>query len=396
MKILLVSDDDAPEGGAQIVTRQLRDGLRARGHETRWFASSGRPRDAARLADVECFGTTGPLRTLVQSANPAAYVKLRREINAFKPDVVHVGLFLTQLSPLILPLLRDVPSVYYAHWLRTICPTGSKLLPDDATCANRAGIACLTNRCLSPSAWPALMTQARMLRRWQHCFSRVVANSWATREALEREGFPVSDVIPCGVASAPLTTALATNPTAIFSGRLIRQKGLHLLLNVWSSVVNEIPAARLLVVGDGPERVHLERNAPSNVVFLGQLAQEDLHRLAREAWVQVVPSIGFESFGLVAAEAMMRGQAVLASRIGGLPELFDAVSTGVLVEPRNSEALRRSLCTLLQDRTLCQRIGANAQRHALNHFTIDLHTDRFVELYRTLCDTTRNTNRIPL
>ena len=392
MKVLIVSDYDAADGGAEVVTHQLRDGLRARGHETRWFTSSGRAKGAARLADAECFGTTGPFRTVVQSANPAAYVCLQREIKNFKPDVVHVGLFLTQLSPLILPLLRDVPSVYYAHWLRTICPTGSKLLPNDTECAHRAGIACLRHRCLSVSAWPALMMQRQMLRRWQHVFSRVVANSWATRVALEADGFPVTDVIPCGVASGQQTTALAHAPTAIYAGRLVRQKGLHVLLDAWVSVVREIPEARLIIVGDGPERAALERNAPSRVVFLGRLAHDDLQRVAREAWVQVVPSIGFESFGLVAVEAMMRGQAVLASRVGGLPELFDAASEGMLVEPGHSQALARSLCTLLRDRKLCEHIGMNALRRANTRFTIDLHTNRFVALYEALRGTSQ-TNR---
>ncbi len=384
MRILLVSDYAVPQGGAEIATRQLRDGLLTRGHTVRWFASTGHQEQASSAADVECFGTTGPLRTLFQSANPAAYAGLSRTIADFQPDVVHVGMFLTQLSPLILPALRNRASVYYAHWLRAICPTGSKLLPDGTACSHRAGRACYTSGCLPARDWAPVMTQLLLLRRWRHFFTRTVANSLATKAALQADGFPVTDVIPCGAESPAEQAEFGDVPTAIFSGRLTRQKGVHVLLDAWAEVTRTLPGARLLIVGDGPERATLERHAPPNVVFLGQRAHHDLPRVARQAWVQVVPSIGFESFGLVAVEAMLRGQAIIASRVGGLPELVQAGDTGLLVEPGDGAALANALCTLLRDRALCERLGSEGKRAANARFAIDLHVDRFISLYRDL------------
>ena len=129
MRILLVGDYGTPEGGAEIATIQLRDGLRRLGHDARLFASSAQTSMSPSVADEHCFGTTSSFRTLVQTANPSAAHSLRRVLRAYQPDVVHVGVFLTQLSPLILPLLRGRTSVYHAHWLRAICPTGMKVLP---------------------------------------------------------------------------------------------------------------------------------------------------------------------------------------------------------------------------------------------------------------------------
>ncbi|HYW48978.1 MAG TPA: glycosyltransferase family 4 protein, partial [Gemmatimonadaceae bacterium] len=320
MRILLVSDYAAPDGGAEIATRQLRDGLRERGHEVQWLASSARRNEAGSDADVECFGTTGPMRTMLQSANPLARAALHRTLERFDPHVVHVGIFLTQLSPLILPLLRDRPSVYYAHWLRAICPTGSKLLPDGTRCTQRAGSACLSSRCLPLHDWLPLMAQHRLLESWRRSFTRTVANSEATRDALLADGFPVTDVIRCGVRGVDVRATFEGVPTALFSGRLARQKGVHVLLEAWATVTRAVPDALLLIAGDGPELTALQRIATPSVRFLGRLTPQALHDLAREAWVQVVPSIGFESFGLVAVEAMLRGQPVIASRIGGLPE----------------------------------------------------------------------------
>ena len=112
MRILFVNDYGAMCGGAERTIIGLRDEMRRRGHRAALFTSSVRPAGAASFADFECRGTAGSLRTLLQSANPWARLRLGHVLRQFRPDVVHVGLFLTQLSPLILPLLRTVPSIY--------------------------------------------------------------------------------------------------------------------------------------------------------------------------------------------------------------------------------------------------------------------------------------------
>lgn len=109
MKILLVNDYSTPTGGAEIRMLGVRDGLRERGHDARLFAGSAQP-TTGNAADYECFGTLSRFRSLLQTANPFAYVELKRVLAEFRPDVVHVRIFLTQLSPLILPLLRNIPS----------------------------------------------------------------------------------------------------------------------------------------------------------------------------------------------------------------------------------------------------------------------------------------------
>ena len=148
MKILLVNDYGTLTGGAEVQMALLRDELRKRGHEARLFTSSARPSIGESYADYECVGTTSRFRTLLQTLNPWAYWQLRRVIAEFHPDVIHVKMFLTQLSPLILPLLRNVPSLYHVVWYRPICPLGTKMLPDGTTCQVTAGAICYHNRCL--------------------------------------------------------------------------------------------------------------------------------------------------------------------------------------------------------------------------------------------------------
>lgn len=384
MKILLVSDYGTATGGAEIATLLLRDGLRTRGHEALLLSSSATAVGVQTSADLECFGTMSRYRTLVQSVNLAAWRTLDRVLQQFRPDVVHVGMFLTQLSPLILPALRGIPSVFYAHWLRAICPTGFKLLPDGSPCHDPAGLVCYRSGCLPLRDWVPLMGQMRLVRRWRGHLTRVVANSEATRAALEAGGFNDVTVIPCGVARHARRPALTDVPTALFCGRLTRQKGVHVLLESWSAVTGRIPHARLLVVGDGPERAALERSSAPGVVFCGALPHAEVDRVAATAWIQVVPSIGFEPFGLVAAEAMMRGTAVVGSRVGGLPEVVQADVTGTLVPSNDSGALAAAMTEMLLDRERCEAMGERGRCAAEAQFSEDLYVDRLVTCYRSL------------
>ncbi len=384
MRVLFANDYGSPVGGAEIATLNLRDGLRARGHEAKIFSSSAGAKSISSDADVECFGTVGRSRTFLQSVNVFAWRKFAQVLADFQPDVIHVGMCLTQLSPLILPLLRGQPAIYHAHWLRSICPTGFKMLPDGSPCGKPAGHACLRSECLSLRDWVPLMGQIRLWKRWSGVFDRTVANSEATRSALEKAGVANLMMIPCGVPDRPSTQPMAHVPTAIFAGRVTVQKGVHVLIDAWRSVVANLPGARLLIAGEGPERERLERLAPPGVVFLGQLSSKELGHLAGTAWIQVVPSLGFEPFGLVTAEAMMRGRGVIATRVGGTPEIVKDGVTGSLVDAGDPDALAAELTIALSDRCLCERLGEEGRRLAEERCSVDLFVDRFIGLYEEL------------
>jgi glycosyltransferase involved in cell wall biosynthesis len=228
------------------------------------------------------------------------------------------------------------------------------------------------------------MAQMHMARRWRGAFRRVVANSHATRAALEAEGFTNVSVIPCGVPSIAPRAPLSGVPAACFSGRLTRQKGVHVLLEAWRTVREQVPDAQLLIAGDGPGRRALEAAAPAGVTFLGAVPHDELPRATAAAWVHVVPSAGFEGLGLAAIEAMMRGVAVVASRIGGLSEVVQPDVTGVLVEPNDAGRLATALITLLRDRHRCERMGARGREVAEQSFSQDVYVDRLVALYESL------------
>jgi glycosyltransferase involved in cell wall biosynthesis len=392
VRILLVNDYAAPLGGAELQMLALREGLRARGHDARLFTSRAEPGGLRGEADYTCYGTTTRWRTLVQTANPSAHRRLRSVVSEFRPDVVHVSLFLTQLSPLILRAIADVPTIYYAVWYRAICPLGTKLLPSGGVCQVRAGAVCHRSGCLPLRDWVPLMLQLRLLRRWWPSIDVVVADSAYVRQRLEADGLPVDTIVWHSAQASPPTGEADDRPLAVFAGRLVREKGADLLVRAFADVVKAVPDARLVLAGDGPERSRLERqigrlDLGSHVELLGHVTRPELERRFETAWVQAVPSRWPEPFGIVAAEAMMRGTAVLAADIGGLSELVEHGATGWVVPPNDPDELAAALASLLSDRPRVLTLGAAGRAFARQHLTHDVHVERFLELYRSFGST---------
>jgi len=178
-------------------------------------------------------------------------------------------------------------------------------------------------------------------------------------------------VIPSGVDFPPgPPTRPEEPPHALYVGRLSEEKG----------VADLVEAARglpLVVVGDGPLR-HL---APQTVGFV---RHDEVGPYYERAAVVVVPSRR-EGYGVVAREAMAHGRAVVATRVGGLPDAIEDGATGLLVEPANPAALRAALVRLLGDAVLRERLGAAAREHARTAFSWETATAATVAVYEDTC-----------
>ncbi|GBD39620.1 Alpha-maltose-1-phosphate synthase [bacterium HR37] len=390
MKILLVNDYPVPIGGAEIQSLFLKEELRKRGHDARIFSTSAHLSTKEKgMADYQCFGTTSPFRTLLQVANPMAYWKLKRVLEEFKPDVVHVKLFLTQISPLILPLLKNTPTLYHIVWYRPICPTGIKLLPDNTPCYLTQGRVCYSRGCLPLRDWILLMLQAKLFRRWKKSFRLFVTCSEHVKKRLVEEGFEPVEVVMNGIGNIPKCVRILPTPVVSFAGRMVREKGVDVLLRAFSEVIKHIPEAKLILAGDGPKRKELEAmarqlGASGNVTFLGHIPREKLEEAFSSSWVQVIPSIWEEPFGNVALEAMARGTVVVASSAGGLKEIIEHGKTGFLVPRGNVELLKETLLYILKNPDLIEQVGKEGRRVVLERFNIESYTQQFIKLYNRL------------
>ncbi|MDI3339381.1 MAG: glycosyltransferase family 4 protein [Sphaerobacter sp.] len=179
------------------------------------------------------------------------------------------------------------------------------------------------------------------------------------------------DIQQFGPNVPPLPDAGASGPTVLFVGRYNEsRKGLKYLLRAIALVRQEFPTVRLLVVGPGApwrfERL-LERYELDNVTFVGAVSKQELPSYYASADVFCAPSTGRESFGIVLLEAMASGKPVVATRIDGYTAVVRHGVEGLLVEPKNPEALAMALVHVLADRELAARLGAAGRRRAEEH-----------------------------
>lgn len=237
--------------------------------------------------------------------------------------------------------------------------------------------------------WLPLMAQMTLLHRWRGAFRGIVANSAAVADRLRAEGFPEVEVIGNGVPPSAMRGALADVPTVAFAGRLEPEKGVDVLLDAMARLEGPGRQAQLLVAGSGKQAARLAERAAtlglgSRARFLGHLEHGTLQAALDGASVRAVPSRWDEPFGLVAAEAMMRGTPVVASRAGGLADIVPHEEAGLLVPLGDAAALAAALDRLLADRALCERMGRAGRSHALRHLTRAASADRFLAAYDRL------------
>jgi phosphatidylinositol alpha-mannosyltransferase len=149
----------------------------------------------------------------------------------------------------------------------------------------------------------------------------------------------------------------------LFVGRLERRKGLAYLLNACAEIKRSFQNFRLIVVGPGKvlrlryEKLVEDMNLTDNVVFTGFVSSADLPSYYRSAHIFCAPATGGESFGIVLLEAMACGKPVVATNIQGYASVLADGEEGLLVPPRDEEALADALLSLLHDNSLRLKMG---------------------------------------
>lgn len=205
-----------------------------------------------------------------------------------------------------------------------------------------------------------------------------------------------SSIIPPGVDAALFSGPPGPRPPRVlFVGDLSRgasHKGLPDLLAAMATMVEEHPGAKLVVVGDGEARPEFERMAATlglgeQVTFLGRLEGPALARVYRSARILALPSHN-DNFPLVVLEAMASRLAVVATRVGSVPDLVHDGKRGLLVQPGDVGGLAAALGRLISDAALAQQFGAAGRTLVEAAYTWSVQADKTEQaLRRVLAET---------
>ena len=208
-------------------------------------------------------------------------------------------------------------------------------------------------------------------------------------------------IIPNGVNldrfdpdNVPLPQFMDGKQNILFVGRFEKRKGAKFLLRAIPSIRERHPDTRFIFVGDGGLRPgfqrFVERHGWHDVIFTGYASDEDLPRYFASADIFCSPAIGGESMGVVLLEAMAAGKPIVASDIEGYATVVNSNSDGLLVPPRDSEAIAASIGRLLESDTLRRRFIA-AGLHKARDYAWPQVAGHILDYYHELLDE-RNRN----
>jgi glycosyltransferase involved in cell wall biosynthesis len=318
-----------------------------------------------------------------------AVAKIGRLIEDEKPDVLHCHNIYHQLTPSIITAASrvGVPVVLTLHDYKPVCPVYTQLSNGKicAKCTDGHFEAVLKQRCADGSlARSALLwAEARYhaLAGSYHRVDKFICPSKFMREAVvTRFGADKVVHIPNGIDASRIDISTRDEGYVLYLGRLSPEKGVETLLRTHAA--SGAPW-RLMIAGTGPLLADLQRKYPS-AEFRGHLGGIDLEAAIRGAALIVVPSEWHENSPISILEAMAYGKPIVASNIGGIPELVREGKTGLLFDPGNADQLSNKITMLLGNRGLREAFGRNARKIVEVEHSLKAHGSALISLYEAL------------
>lgn len=414
MRIVMVSasfpGSTRPAGGESLHVLSLTEALIERGHQIALLTRRG-PSAAEPIPGTDVTFSTRPvvphLLNKVLQVDPFVYVSVLRALRTWGPEIVHLHAFLDlSFAPIAAAARLRIPVAATVHSYWPVCLRHRLAYNEDRSCVQRY-VREICAPCLAyglrvqmgvrvpvPLVSLVLRGTWRARRHALRTVARFIAPSAATARSLRESGFPSEriTVLNHGLpqrdfAVRPRRPQRVTGEIHLLCvGRLKHGKGVQDLLEALDRVRQAHPNLILTVAGDGPFRSVLERlcaskGLASSVRFIGEQPRSRLPELYAEADLVVIPSLS-EVFPYVAMEAAAAGAPVVATTVGGIPEILG--DGAILVPPMNPPALAQGILTALSDREAAGARAARARDRYLTHFVFEPMVDRTEALYAEL------------
>jgi glycosyltransferase involved in cell wall biosynthesis len=268
-------------------------------------------------------------------------LSLVRRIRAYKPDVIHLQLGHMWFNLLGLPLLRDIPLVLTVH--------DSLIHVGDAASAK------------TPQ-W--IYDRACFQARERIVHAPQVKELLTKRTGVPPETVHVIPYVIVGDVDISVGVDVQPQPEILFFGRIWEYKGLEYLIKAEPLITAKVPQAKIVIAGTGEDFGRYRKmmvNPDNFIVHNEYVSDEKRAELFRRAAIVVLPYIE-ASQSFIISIAYRFGKPVVATRVGGLPEMVDHGRTGFLVPPRDIEGLAKAIVDLMQNDEMREAFGENGMR----------------------------------
>jgi glycosyltransferase involved in cell wall biosynthesis len=317
---------------------------------------------------------------------------LWRLINLIRDaDVVHVA------GPCLLPMaigqLLGKPVAVEHHGYQAVCPNGLLFREPSRTVCPGYFAQGQYGKCMAcASATMGFLGAIRALtltfpRRW--LCGKVPANITISDHVATRLKLPRSRAVYYGIEKLPNVAAVLPPPVkgsfqVAYVGRLVSEKGPSLLLEAAKRLKDDKISFQLAFLGDGPERLLLEKLTDSLglrdfTTFTGDLRGSQFEEAVSKIDLVVMPSLCEETAGLSAIEQMMRGRAVIVADIGGLSEVVG--DAGLKFPPGDSQALAACIRKVIEDPSMAASLGRAGRDRAVRLFSIESMIRNHISVY---------------
>ncbi len=413
MKILMVNKFLYPNGGSETYIFKLGAQLQKEGHEVQYFGMEHQGRIVGNHA--ECYTSdmdfhNGRLRKLLYPFriiySGEAKKKLTVVLKDFQPDVVHLNNINFQLTPSVIYAVRNyekktgkrIKLVFTAHDYQWVCPNHMMRIPatGEICFACRGGnfMQCTKNRCIHNSRARSLLgsLEAGLYHRLKTyamvdviiCPSAFMKKQLDTNPVLAGKTILLRNFIEGAAENgASLEKGQEKKGTegqdnkkdyVIYFGRFSEEKGTKTLL----AACRALPRIPFIFAGTGP--LEEQVNQVENIENRGFVTGDALRRLIAEARFSVYPSEWYENCPFSIMESQLYGTPVLASDLGGAPELVQAGRTGELFRGGDGEELTAHIRDLWEQPELCRQYSRNCKE--INFDTAEVYCGKILEIYK--------------
>jgi glycosyltransferase involved in cell wall biosynthesis len=355
--------------------------LRRQGH-----AVTSLEEDSSR---IPVLGGLPVLGTTVSSSSAKA--RVREAIETWQPQVAHFHNIHPLFTPSVYEACRElgVPVIQSLHNYRLICPAAT-LFRSGHVCELCVGkqtpwpsvrYGCYRRSRLQSVGMTWMLRQHNRRGTWQELVEGYISMTRFMKGKLAEGGLPAERIYvkPNFVAPDP-GAKQGVGDFALFVGRLSAEKGVDTLLDAWKRLAGAVP---LHVVGDGPLAEKTQAAIESSAMgrFHGWQPHPEVLNLMKQSRFLVFPSVWYEGFPLVIAEAFAVGLPVLAANLGSAAEIIRDGETGVLFDPGSDEDLAGKASRLWGNLEACRAGGEAARREYERQYTPERNYERLIEIY---------------
>lgn len=395
LSVLVVNDYCDVRGGAEEILHHQTELLEVAGHNVTTVGFRRPGEDCETVTDYVLTESSNRVRRIAEKVvlQPGIYRHLRYLLESVSPDVIHVHKNVNYPTTVLLAC-RNYPVVKTHHDFTNVCPSGWAVYQDTKEiCPGGPGAKCVRHGCKSTTEMAMYHgpRHAARLPLQRQVIDQHATPSRALGEYLDRFGLN-TQTLP-----NPRSKKFGLDPSFqageeyfAYIGTLAEKKGIQNLVQAaeWAAEERD-RSLRVRIAGDGPIREQLatrieDAGLDGHVTLEGYLSESELRSLVANARALVVPSIWMENFPTVISEAFSLSRSVIGSDRGGIPEMLDFGTRGIVYPATDVEMLGDAMLELLDDPDRAVELGRAGYEYAASDLDPERHRERLVELLRSV------------